>query len=190
MQGLRRTSPGRRFLWASVMLLTVGLPLPAMADSLSIKKVAEYRNANRVKKVLREECRIDTRLPEMVQDKVGKLSLFSQVSLTDDPLTAQHDFALVASIISLEAPPGAGWSTGTKFLKIKATLYRNQENVGEFVRAERTVGNNDPITNATRNTSNCRIAERLATNLSEQLAVWIKQQNIQISETTGKSLSH
>lgn len=177
----------RLFLGASAFQLALGLPL-AMADSLHIKKVAEYRNADKVQKVLREECRIDTRLPEIIQDEVGKLSVFSQVSLIDDPLSAPHEFALVASIITLEAPAGAGWSTGTKFLKVKAILYRNRENIGEFVRSERAVGSNDPIKNATKYRGNCKIAEHLAGEISEHLAVWIKKQNILSKETTSKSL--
>ena len=179
----------RLFLGVSAFQLALGLPL-AMADSLHIKKVAEYRNADKVQKVLREECRIDTRLPEIIQDEVGKLSVFSQVSLIDDPLSAPHEFALVASIITLEAPAGAGWSTATKFLKVKAILYRNRENIGEFVRSERAVGSNDPIKNATKYRGNCKIAEHLAGEISEQLAVWIRKQNILSKETTSKSLSN
>lgn len=186
MRGLRWASLGRAFLGAGTLLLLAAHPLSVMADSLSIKKIAEYRNPDKVQKVLQEECRIDARLPELIQDEVGRLSLFGQISLIDDPLTAPHEYALVASIITLEAPAGAGWSTGTKFLKVKAILYRNRETVGEFVRSERAVGNNDPLKNATKYRGNCKIVEHLAAEISERLAVWIKKQNIPIKETNSK----
>ena len=190
MKGLQQTSLSHLFHSASAILLAAGLPLSALADSLSIKKVAEYRNAEKVQKVLREECRIDTRLPEIIQDEVGKLSVFSQISLTDDPLTAPHEFALVASIITLEAPAGAGWSSGTKFLKVKAILYRKGENVGEFVRSARKGGSYNVITNATKYRGNCRIVEYLAVDISEHLTAWIKKQNIIMNRTASGSLSN
>jgi len=189
MKDLRLPSSlSRLFLWVSAFLLAFGLPLTAMADSLHIKKVAEYRNADKVQKVLRDECQIDIRLPQIIQDEVEELSLFNNVSLIEDPLTVPHGFALVASIITLEAPAGAGWSTATKFLKVKAILYRDRQNIGEFVRAERVVGSNDPIKNATKYRGNCRIAEHLAGEISEQLAEWIKKQNLSSKEPTSKSL--
>lgn len=187
MQGLQWISLGRFSPWVSAILLMAGLQLPVMADTLYIKKVAEYRSPESVQRAVREECQINTRLPEMIRDEIGKLPVFREVALVEDPLSAKHKFALVASIISLEVPPGAGWSTGTKFLKVKAILYRDGENIGEFVRAERAGRGHDLITNVTRNYSNCKIAEHLADNISEHLAAWIKKQNIQMNKTTSSS---
>lgn len=165
-----------------LLALMMGLHLSATADTLYVGKTAEYRNPVRVQQVIRDECQIDTRLPVMIQEQVGKLALFSEVSLADDPLSANPEFAIIASIISLEVPPGAGWSTGTKFMKVKVILYRHGENAGEFVHSERMGRSNDPIRNATKYRGNCKIAEYLADNVSERLAVWLKKKNIQANQ--------
>ncbi len=175
---------------AGLFALMAGLHLPATADTLYVGKTAEYRNPVGVQQVIRDECQIDTRLPVMIQEQVGKLAQFSEVSLADDPLSLSPEFAIVASIISLEVPPGAGWSTGTKFMKVKAILYRHGENVGEFVHSERMGRSNDPIRNATKYRGNCKIAEHLADNVSERLAVWLKKKNIQANQRKSSSASN
>jgi hypothetical protein len=151
---------------------------PVHADTLYIGKVAAYRDASKVRQAVREECRMDTQLPGMIRHAIGKLSLFPEINLIDEPLADNHKYALIVTIVSLDAPPGGGWSSSPKFMKIKAVLYRNGTATEEFVQSARA---GHGATMYKHFLSNCQIVDRLADQLSEQVASWLKRTGQHVS---------
>lgn len=78
-----------------IALLLAGFGLPVGAETLYINKIAAYRNPDNVQEVVRQECRMDARIPEMVRDEIIKRAKYEDISLEDDPLGAKRPSALV-----------------------------------------------------------------------------------------------
>ena len=152
--------------------MLAAIHLPALAGTLYIGKVAAYRDAAKVQQAVREECQMDTRLPAMIRGAIGKLSLFPEINLVDEPLADNRERALTVTIVSLDVPPGGGWSSSPKFMKIKAMLYKNGVTTGEFVQSARTSHGANLYKHSL---SNCQIVDHLADQLSEQVAAWLKK---------------
>lgn len=161
-----------RLLQFSVAVMLFDIHLPAVADTLYIGDVAAYWNADRVQQAVREECKMDVRLPAVIREEIEKLSLYTEITLVNDPLASHRGLVLVATIIGLDAPRGGGWSSSPKFMKIKAVLYKNGVAVGEFSQSARA-GHSVALHKNVR--SNCRIVDDLAEELSEEVAAWLKK---------------
>jgi hypothetical protein len=174
MQRMTKKIRGRHLRYVVVSMLTLcAFPLSAAEQTLSLNRVAAYRDLDRVQKEVREECRMDEKLPAMLQDALIKQDLFSAVSLVEDPSSGAHDAGLLVSIVSLDSPPGGGWGSGQKFMKIKATLYRQGEVAGVFYRDARAEPSGSIFKNVR---GNCDIVESLASQLVKHLVQWIELQ--------------
>jgi len=151
---------------------------PSSADPLYINKVAPYLFPEKVSEAVRAECGLPQRLPESIRKEIIDRAGFGDVVLTDDPLPGDKKLALMVSIVNVAAPHGGGWSTGTKFVKIKATLYRNGQVTGEFARSASgsSGGNRGGVWYAKR--GNCQILNRWAEDLSGHAAAWLKKNNL------------
>jgi hypothetical protein len=160
-------------LWVAVLLTLCVFPVSAADRTLFLSRIAAYRDPGRVQQEVREECRMDEKLPAMLRNAFIDQDLFSTVNLVEDPSMGSHDIGLVVSIVSLDAPPGGGWGSNQKFMKIRATLYRSGTVAGNFYRDARAKLSGSIFKNVR---GNCHIVDRLASQLVKGLAEWMDQQ--------------
>jgi hypothetical protein len=178
--------PLRQLHRFGALLALAGYSLAAAAETIYLNKVAAYRNPDGIQATVKEECKMDVRLPEVVREEIVNRTKFSSVALVEDPLSVNEGYAVIVSIVGLDVAR-AGWSTSPKFMKIKAVLYRDGAVMGEFLNSDQSSYAHINLVRGAR--TSCKIAEVLAEDLGKDLASWIRKQVVQVNDTAVRPAS-
>lgn len=165
--------------WLLVPIAFVGGDVAIAGQTLYISKTASYEDLKKVREKVRQECTPETQLPMVMREEILKRTSIQQVVPTDEPSVVKNGLAVTFSIISLNIPPSAGWTTEKRTMKVKSVVYRNGAIVGEYVRYADTQGGGNLF-----NRSACQIVERLARDIAVHSAEWLKQK---ISQDTPQT---
>lgn len=160
-------------VWLLAPLVFVGGDVAMAAQTLYIGKTASYENIKKVREKVREECAPETQLPLVMREEILKRTSIQQVVPTDESSAVKNGLSVTFSIISLNIPPSAGWTTEKRTMKVKSVVYRNGAMVGEYVRYADTQGGGNLF-----NRSACQIVERLARDIAVHSAEWLHKQHL------------
>jgi len=149
------------------LIIVAGGNLPTHAETLHIRKLATYANPERVRQQVREECTPEVMLPVVMREEILKRTSVQDVVLIEDLSAVREGLAMEISILSLHAPPGSGWTTEKRFMRVKTVVYRNGVVAGEYVRYLDTQGGGDLLKKLFKNRNTCQIVERLERDISE-----------------------
>lgn len=170
MKGIWKQSHRRgHALWLVVMAGIVGGNTPVTAETLYINKLATYANADKVREKVRAECTPETQIPIVMREQIIKRTSIQHVVLTDESPTKRDGLAIDISILSLNVTPGAGFTTEKRSMRVKSVVYRNGIMAAEYVRYSESQGGGGLFNRGT-----CTIVERLARDIGERTADWLK----------------
>lgn len=164
--------------WLVALLVFVGVDIASATQTLYIGNTASYANPKKVREKVREECTPETQLPIVMREEIQKRTSIQQVVPTDEP-SAMNGLVVTFSILSLNIPPSAGWTTEKRSMKVKSTVYRDRAMVNEYVRYADAQGGGRLF-----NRSACQIVERLTRDIGEHTAEWLKTKVIQDTPQT------
>ena len=180
MQAFWKTPRSRSyFLWLISPVVFVSGNTPVAAETLYISKLASYVAPAKVREKVRTECTPEVELPQVMREEILKRTSIQQVVPTDEPSTLKNGLAITFSILSLNIPPSAGWTTEKRTMKVKSVVYRNGVMVAEYVRYADTQGGGNLF-----NRSACQIVERLTRDISTHTAEWLTVKILQEAPQT------
>lgn len=165
--------------WLIVPLLFARGDIASAVPILYIGNTASYANLNKVREKVREECAPDTQLPIMMREEIQKRTSLQQIMPTDEPSAMKNGLAITFSILSLNIPPSAGWTTEKRSMKVKSIVYRDGAVVNEYVRYADDQGGGRLF-----NRSACHIVETLTRDIAEHTAEWFRTKVIQDASQT------
>lgn len=168
--------------WFLVPIVFVGGGVAMGEQTLYISKTASYENPKKVREKVREECAPETQFTMMMREEILKRTSIQEVVLTDEPTTVKNGLAVTFSILSLNIPPSAGWTTEKRSMKVKSVLYRKGIIADEYVRYADAQGGGRLF-----NRSACQIVEGLERDIAGHSAEWIKVKILQATPPTTPS---
>lgn len=126
MKGIWKRSHRRGHpLWLVGLLVIAGGNTPVIAETIYIGKLATYVNPERVRQQVREECAPEVMLPVMMREEIISRTAIQNVILTDRQSADNEGLTMTLSILSLELPHGAGWTSEKRSLRLKTVLFRD-----------------------------------------------------------------
>jgi len=140
-------------------------PAPVCAAELYMNRIAPYRDPGSISEKVRNECRMDEKLPAILKAEMD--SLFSRIHLVDEPLPRDSGTSLQVILDDLQAPGGAGYGPA-KSIRIRAVLYEGRSEIARYQRTETSRGGALKYFR-----SGCGILERIAGEHGEELGDWI-----------------
>lgn len=159
--------------WLLTPLVFVGGDVAMAAQTLYIGKTASYENIKKVRQIVREECAPETQLPLVMHEEIQKRTSI-QVVATDEPLAAKNGLAITFSILSLNIPPSAGWTTEKRIMRVQSIVYRNGVMVADHVSYADSQGGGRLFNRMT-----CQIVDDLIRDIGVHTAEWIKAKKFQ-----------
>lgn len=165
--------------WLLAPLVLVGGDLASATQTLYITNTASYENIKKVREKVREECTPETQLPIVMREEIQKRISIQQILPTDEPSEVKNGLAITFSIVSLNIPPSAGWTTEKRSMKVKSIVYRDGAIINEYVRYADSQGGGRLF-----NRSSCHIVERLTRDIGEHTADWLKTKVFQNTPQT------
>lgn len=169
MKGIRRWSQGHQLVpRLIVLLLLFNGCLPAFAENMYINRVAAYADTVRVREEVRDECKPDVLLPSLMREEILNRTSIASVILAEDLSGKKDGFVMELSILDMQTPPAASWTTEMRVLKVKSVLYRDGRVAGEYIRNSKLQGGGSWFKKLFKNRNSCQIVERLAREVSEQ----------------------
>ena len=155
-------------LWLIALLVFVGGNTPVTAETLYISKLASYTAPEKVREKVRTECTPEIQLPLVMREEIMKRTSIQQVVPTDEPSAVKNGLAITFSILSLNIPPGAGYNTEKRTMKVKSVVYRNGAMAAEYVRYSDHQGGGGKF-----GPGACTDVERLARDIGVHTAGWL-----------------
>ena len=143
------------------------------AQTFYISKTASYENIKKVRQIVREECAPEARLPLVMGEEIQK-RISIQVVATDESPPTKNGLAITFSILRLNMPPAAGWTTEKRIIRVKSIVYRNGVMVAENISYADTQGGGRLLNRMT-----CQIVDDLIRNVSVQTAEWFMAKKFQ-----------
>lgn len=159
--------------WLFVPLVFFGGDIASATQTLYIGNTASYANLKKVREKVREECAPEMLLPMVMREEILKRTPIQEAVPTSEPSAVKNGVVITFSILSLNIPPGAGWTTEKRSLKVKTVIYRNGSMVDEYVRYAATQGGGNLVNRGT-----CQIVERLVRIVSVHTAEWLTTINL------------
>lgn len=153
---------------SSFALLLILLPATLMAGGILVPDPTPFSENSNVRKRVKDECRLETKLPTFVQSYATKLGV--EITLTDQPLSIKSSGkVLLLEITGVVAPGGGAWS-GPKTVSVAGKLYDNGKLVGDFTGSRYSTGG---VFGGYKGT--CSIAGRCVKTLGKDIAEWLRQ---------------
>jgi hypothetical protein len=116
---------------AAGAILLAGLPAAdAAAQTVKVQRSIPFAENAAVPAVVREQCALQTKVPEFIQQAAG-----SSVELVDGALDRKKGRVLALEITEVHAPGGGAFS-GPKWMSVNGELFDNGKQIGSF-RAKR-----------------------------------------------------
>lgn len=159
--------------WFITPIVLIGMSTPVTAETLYIGKLASYAAPQKVREKVRTECMPEVQLPLIMREEIIKRTSIQEVVPTDELSALKSKLTMEFSILSLNIPPSAGWTSEKRTMKVKSVVYRNGVMAGEYIRYADSQGGGNLL-----NRSACEIVERLERNISVQTAEWLKTMNL------------
>ena len=138
----------------------------APAAVVTVSQAAPYAENSGVADVVKNECQLDTRLPEFIRDFAKD---DPKVVLTADPLEKAGGRVLVLQISSVTGLSGGAWS-GPKSVVVKGELKEGGKVIGSFTAARFSTGGAFAVLKGT-----CTIFGRCIKTLGQDIAGWLKK---------------
>lgn len=145
-----------------VLAVFVVESMPVHAATLYISKSAMYEQDNHAREKVINECVPEALIPAVMREEILSRTNIQDVVLTDNLPLQKESLAMGISILSLKIPPGAGWSTEKRFIKIKSVLYRDGVIAAEIERYSDVYGGGNVIDKVFKIRGSCHVVEHLA----------------------------
>ncbi len=126
--------------WVAAMAILAGSCTSASAETLSIAKLATYANPEEVRVEVRKECEPEARLPLVMQEEIINRTAIQSPLLMEKPMNQPDGLAMTVTILSLDIPRGAGFSSEKRTLRMLTVLYRNGSRAAEYDRFSEVQG--------------------------------------------------
>jgi len=138
----------------------------APAGAVTVNHVAPYAENSGVFDTVKNECQLETKLPEFIQSFAKNAP---KVLITTDPLEKVQGKVLVLKIVSVTGLSGGGW-TGPKSVTVKGELQEDGKVIGSFTAARYSTGGAFAGFKGT-----CSIFGRCIKVIGEDIAKWLKK---------------
>jgi hypothetical protein len=150
-----------RILYVVVVLFALSLTSVVQADTVTISKSIPYAEDSGVSDAVRDECKIETRLPAYLK-KAAKKGV--KIVLSKDPLDAAEGKALILTITNVYGL-GGGIYSGSKSAVVSGELKENGEVIASMSARRHSVMGMMPGT--------CSIFKRISKKLGQDIAAWL-----------------
>jgi len=153
------------------LLLSFLVLLPAVSfagGTLSLQKRAVFEKGSGATDAVKNECNLETKIPEFVQSFAKKD--FDKINMVDTASAGTPGKALSIRITGVSGSKG-GTTTGPKNLTIKGTLWQNGKVAGTFSASRFTTGGVSWIGYK----GTCSMLGRCAKTLGKDVAGWLRE---------------
>lgn len=149
------------------LIIVAGGNLPTHAETLHIRKLATYANPERVRQQVREECTPEVMLPVVMREEIISRTAIQNVVLTDRQSAENEGLTMTLSILSLELPHGAGWTSEKRSLRLKTVLFRGGVVVADIDHQSDARGAGNFFQKTFRIRKSCHYVEHLVRDASK-----------------------
>jgi len=141
MMDIKDGSPcGSAVLRFTAIAILTGGCMSASAEMLSIAKLATYANPEDVRVEVRKECEPEVRLPIVMKEEVVNRTAIQNPVLVENPKNQLGGLTMTVTVLGLDIPRGAGFSSEKRTLRVLTVLYRNGSRVAEYDRFSEVQG--------------------------------------------------
>ena len=167
MASVWRMSPSRgHVIRLLAMVVFAGSGMPAAGETLYLGKLAAYANPARVRAQVREECTPEITLPAALREEMLRRTAIQEVEFTDNLPMVTNGLAMTVAIVSLDIPPGTGWNSAKRSLRVKTILYRDGVVVAQTDLDADSRGAGNFVQKVFRIRKSCDYLERLIRDVS------------------------
>lgn len=159
-------SPALVVILASMAFMPVTVAAKGPAAVVTVSTVIPFTESSGVIGTVKNECQIQTRLPEFIQSSAKD---DPQVVLTADPIEQAKGRVLILEIVSVVGGGGGAWS-GPKSVTVKGELREDGKVIGSFTAARYSGGGAWAGFKGT-----CSIFGRCVKVLGVDIAGWLKK---------------
>lgn len=168
MKGIWKRSHRRgHTLWLVVLLAIAGGNTPVTAETMYIGKLATYVNPEWVRPQVREECAPEVMLPVVMREEIINRTAIQNVVLMDRQSAENEGLTMTISILSLELPHGAGWTSEKRSLRLKTVLFRGGVLVADTDHQSDARGAGNFFQKTFRIRKSCHYVQHLVRNASK-----------------------
>ena len=143
-------------------VVALASPPAAAAETVKLQRSIPFAPNSPVPAAVRDQCALQTKLPEFVQVAAG-----SSVELVDGTLDRRRGRVLEMEITEVHAPGGGAFS-GPKWMSVKGELFSNGKSIGSFRAKRFSTGGAFGGFKGT-----CAIIGRCSKTLGQDIATWL-----------------
>jgi hypothetical protein len=127
-------------LWVAAFAILAGGCMSSSAETLSIATLATFAAPEDVRVEVRKECEPEVRLPLVMKEEIINRTAIQKPVLIEMPTNPPDGLAMTVTILGLDIPRGAGFSSEKRTLRILTVLHRNGSRVAEYDRFSEVQG--------------------------------------------------
>lgn len=132
----------------------------AQAETFTIPAEVPFAEGIQLRDAVKTECRLQTRLPEYIEDEAGRSV---DIVISDGPIDEAAGKALRMEFTYVLAPGGGGFS-GPKSVTVRGELWEDGEMIGSFVATRATV----------RGSRTCTMLNHCIETIGADIARWLE----------------